>query len=187
MKITGVDLALRNSACVSLDENMKFLGCSIITSSVDDYDAEDLLLYNCNSLFSFLGKDAKDGIVMIEGLAFNSTSQAKDIIAGNFWHIRFALYSMEVEYHIVAPASWRAKVFPKSLKEKIKDDRKEYKSNNKQYKGLKEAALSCVPADVQKRFKKYLTDNKLHVKFMYDLADAYCIATHGVMLYNESR
>lgn len=192
MKIVGIDLALRNSACVSLDNNGKFLECKIITSTPREYEAEDLLLYNCNNVISFVSNNcndiSSDTIVIIEGLAFNSTSLAKDIIAGNFWHIRFALYMKEVEYHIVAPASWRAKVFTQEVKVKLKSDKKEAKiTGGKGNNLIKEAALSMVPLDVQKLFKKYLTDNKLNGKFIYDLADAYCIAMHGVLLYNESR
>ena len=192
MKIVGIDLALRNSACVSLDENCKFIDCKVITSTTSQFDAEDLLLYNCNNIMSFTidgCKDVKsDVIVMIEGLAFNSTSLAKDIIAGNFWHVRFSLYIREIEYHIVAPASWRAKVFSKEVKDNLKSNKKEAKSAGiSSSKLVKEAALSMVPKDVQNLFKKYLTDNKLNVKFMYDLADAYCIAKNGVLLYNESR
>lgn len=192
MKIVGIDLALRNSACVSLDDNCNFMDCKVITSSASKIDAEDLLLYNCNNIIPFVTngcEDVKsDVIVMIEGLAFNSTSLAKDIIAGNFWHIRFALYIKDIEYHIVAPASWRAKVFTKEIKEKLKKDKKEAKAASSSGNLLvKEAALSIVPKNIQNIFKKYLTDNKLNAKFMYDLADAYCIAKNGVLLYNESR
>lgn len=188
----GIDLALRNSACVSLDDNCNFMDCKVITSSASKIDAEDLLLYNCNNIIPFVTngcEDVKsDVIVMIEGLAFNSTSLAKDIIAGNFWHIRFALYIKDIEYHIVAPASWRAKVFTKEIKEKLKKDKKEAKAASSSGNLLvKEAALSIVPKNIQNIFKKYLTDNKLNAKFMYDLADAYCIAKNGVLLYNESR
>ena len=182
----GIDLALRNSACVSLDNNGKFLDCIVLTSIASKYDAEDLLIYNYSTIFNFIND--KQSIVMIEGLAFNSTSLAKDIIAGNFWNIRLGLYKEEIEYHIVAPASWRAKVFPSEVKERLKNDRKEANvAGIAGSKLIKEAALSIVPDNIKKEFKKYLTDNKLNVKFMYDLADAYCIAKHGVILYNESR
>jgi hypothetical protein len=192
LKIVGIDLALRNSACVSLDENGNYIDCKVITSTAEDFEAEDLLLYNCNSILGFAVdkcKNPKDElIVIIEGLAFSSVSLAKDIIAGNFWHVRFTFYMEEIEYHIVAPASWRARVFPEDIKSKLKADKKRLKDDGKTNgKLIKEAALSVVPLDVKKDFKKYLTLNKLNDKFMYDLADAYCIAKHGVLLYNESR
>lgn len=186
MKIVGIDLALRNSACVSLDENNRFLDCIVLTSTADQYDAENLLVYNYNTIFNFINDN--ESVVMIEGLAFNSTSLAKDIIAGNFWNIRLGLCKEDIEYHIVAPASWRAKVFPPEVKERLKTDRKAAKTAGiTGSKLIKEAALSLVPDNIKKEFKKYLTDNKLNAKFMYDLADAYCIAKYGVILYNESR
>lgn len=185
MHIVGVDLALRNSACVRLDNNLKLVDQLVITSSAQEYNNEDLLLYNQKCLDKFIGKD-KDIIVMIEGLAFNSTSLAKDIIAGNFWNIRLGLYAKNIEYHIVAPASWRANVFSKELKEKIKNDRKECKDNGKSYAGIKEAALSCVPKKDQETFKSYLTSNKYSAKFLFDLSDAWCMASYGVKLFNES-
>lgn len=183
MKIVGIDLALRNSALVALDEDLNLINVMIITSSSKKYDGEDLLNYNCKLIIDFV-KDNNIHIAMIEGLAFNSTSLAKDIIAGNFWNIRLKLYELNKEYHIIAPVSWRAKVFSKEQKDALKTYRKE---NGKYNTRLKDTALECVPDNIQKTMKKYLTDNKLSDKFIYDLADAYCIAKHGVLLYNESK
>jgi hypothetical protein len=184
MRIVGIDLALRNSAAVALDEEYKFLGCKVITSNAKTLDNEDLLIYNRNEILTFCG-NSNNLIIIIEGLAFNSPSLAKDIIAGNFWSIKLKLYENGTEYHTVPPVSWRAKVFSKEQKEELKSFKKE--NSGKSGLKVKEVALSCVPNNVISEFKKYLTDNKLNVKFLYDLADAYCIAKYGVILYNESK
>lgn len=187
IKIIGVDLALRNSAIVVLNSDYSFNSCKVVTS---DYTGEDLLIHNKNEVSSLID-DKENTIVFIEALSFNSASSTRDIMSGNFWYVKASLYEYGIETYSIEPASWRSKVFTKEVKEWSKDLRKELRDSGikgVRYKQvLKDAALKMVPDDVQILFKEYLTTNKIYAKFIYDLADAYCIATHGVNTYHEFR
>jgi hypothetical protein len=100
------------------------------------------------------------------------------------WYLktRFQV-ELDLSCIVIVPTSWRAKVFTQDQKDELKTYRKE---NNGYGTMLKDMALRNVPDDVKKIFKKYLTDNKLADKFIYDLADGFCIAKCGVML-NDSK
>lgn len=179
MNVVGIDLALRNSASVILDSDFNFVDCCVFTSDKKKIDEEELLVYNHRAISNFMqaGNATK---VFIEGLSFNSASLTKDIIAGNFWYLRTRLKEeLALSSTIISPASWRAKVFDAEQKAELK----EYRKVNKGYGNmLKEMALRNVPEEVRGHFIKYLTDRKLAGKFIYDLADAYCIAKYGVLI-----
>lgn len=185
MNILGIDLALRNTACFTLDHEYNCIDYCVITSDKKFYDDEGLLVYNSNKLSEFRRMTEAD-LIYIEGLSLSSASLAKDIIAGNFWYVRTTFHNdTDRVCKIAPPASWRAKVFTVDQKAEIK----EYRKNNggKYTTILKEIALRHIPDDLLEQCKKYLTDNKLSGKFIYDLADAYCIAKYGIMVTYDTK
>jgi hypothetical protein len=185
MNIMGIDLALRNTACVVLDENYNSIDFCILTSDKKLYDDERLLVYNADRLSEFRQRSDTNAI-FIEGLSLSSASLAKDIIAGNFWYIRTLFHlDKDIVCNVVAPASWRARVFTVDQKAEIKEFRK---NNGGKYTTiLKEIALRHVPEDLLEIYKKYLTDSKLSGKFIYDLSDAFCIAKYGIMVNYDTK
>jgi hypothetical protein len=183
MRIIGVDLALRNSAYVILNENGSFIDCGVVTSSARDYKDEKLLEHNSNKILSLLSNEQmNENFVILEGLSFNSITAFKDLIAGNYWHIRMELYSKKCKCYTVPAASWRAKLFSEEQKIFLSNYRKENKTYGDK---LKVCATQLVPLDVQKIFKEYLLKSKLHINFLYDLSDAYCIALYKIRHFDE--
>lgn len=188
MSTTGIDLALRNTACVILSDTFESIDFKIITSDKKLFDKEDLLLYNYANIYNLILENDVYGpndSICIEGLAFNSPSLTRDLIAGNFWYIKTRLYSdFNVLTEVISPASWRAKIFTADEKAELK----EYRKENKGYGNmLKEIATRHVPSDLFDEFKNYLTSKKLPAKFIYDLSESYCIATYGVILKNDTK
>lgn len=194
MKYVSIDLSMRSTALVAMDDDGS-INYKLVISDSKKINDEQLLMYNAIEIVDFINKH-KPKYVGLEGLSFGSISGSKDIIAGNFWYVRTQIYQhCDVELEIIPVLTWRSPLFDKeerkTLKEndklvkQLKKDMKEIKSKTEKSRILKENEELILKASI-----KYLTWEKLPVnirnmfqevgftKGCFDLTDAYFIANH---------
>jgi hypothetical protein len=197
----GIDLALRTTGIVFLDNDGAFLHCGLVTSDPKTTNNEDLLLHNYGRVMNIFDMSIKFKhesieVVALEGLSFNSPSMSVDLIAANHWQVRSFLHSNNIPIMIIPPKSWQKNVVTKeTLAEWAKDwpvtrakrgtklTKEEQKINNKSKaeirKLTKDHIYNSVPLDIRKQFEEYVVKSKLHKDSLFDLADAYCLANHA--------
>jgi hypothetical protein len=75
LNILAVDLSLRTTACVRVNEQGLFTDCFCVISNSASLNDEDLIIYNANSIVNYC-KSNDVNLVIIEGLSFNSLSSS---------------------------------------------------------------------------------------------------------------
>jgi hypothetical protein len=194
----GIDLALRNIGIVKLNDDGTFKDCKLITSDPKKINDEELLIHNSMGIWSFL-QDIKIGdekeYVALEGLSFGSKSASIDLIAANHWMLRAQLKDESCSITVIPPKSWQKSIVTKEIlaewakewpviraKRGMKLTKDETKTNNKSKaeirKKTKDYIYNSLPVDVRASINDYVKENKLKDDSVYDLADAYCIASH---------
>lgn len=189
----GIDLSLRSTGLCWNDGhgNVEF---KLINNKQDD---EELLYKNTEAILDFLkGKTVTE--INIEGLSFGSLSGSKDILAGNFWHLRVKLWEKysHIPINIIPVLTWRSPLFNKEERKAMKEAEKQSKAMKKTLKGLKgnerkkkieelggSPDLACdikyqtflkLPKDIQEKIIKITDKNG-----KYDLTDSYFICNHS--------
>ena len=114
---------MRSTGLVFTDGNI--VKYKLIQSKLND---EQLLDYNATEIVSFVSENKPD-VIVIEELSYNSKSSEKDLIDGNYWHIRTELKKAfpEIEIKIFTVAEWRNPLFNK-------EERKQWTENKKKLK-----------------------------------------------------
>ena len=113
----SIDLSLRTTACVLVDvDDFSVKDMLWITSDSKTIHNEELVEYNTQRVLDFAFKYEKDiDYIVIEGLSFNSLSSDKDLIAGNFWHLRVELHQLAMwNVGIVPVTAWRKSIIDKN-------------------------------------------------------------------------
>ncbi len=183
--IIAIDLSLRSTGICAFQEG-KLIDFAIIASATGNektkthlpvFNGEGLLIYNAERIKWFINRQDKyalDGVV-IEGLSFGGLSGNKDILQGNFWHIRCELFLECGQYNvpigIVPVTSWRSKTINKMEREEALE-----KYGKKTY--LKQGVYDKLPEEIKMRFQEYVTKNKLKKDAVYDLSDAYFLGKY---------
>lgn len=164
----GIDLSLRSTGISILDDNQRIVDCTLVCNPDQD---EEVLIKNSVDIISFLNW-YQPKFINLEGLSFGSLSSSKDILAGNFWYLRVALKQNfpDSNIKIVAVSSWRKYVLTKEFV-------RELKKQDLPKGWQKTECLKKLPEDVREKFEKYIHDNKLPKKSIFDLTDSYWIAT----------
>lgn len=192
----GIDLSLRSTGLVHINENGELIRFKLVQPSAKEYQDESNLIYNAEEILTFIGR-VNPSVIGLEDLSYNSISSSKDLIAGNFWYLRTQLkiHYPEIPLMIVPVLSWRSPLFTKA-------ERSEKKENDKSLKILKDK-LKTIKSKKEKQELakeneelilksniKYLTYNKLpdEIKYefseynynngLFDLSDAYWIANY---------
>lgn len=181
----GIDLSLRSTGLVAIDENLdvKLFGIINSVNKEDKTDLpvlndEDLLIYNSQKIISFISNVNQVWSIdhiNLEGLSFGGVSGSKDILQGNFWEVRCEItkkYS-SIPVKIIPVTTWRSKVLNK-------DDRDSALAKYGKAKYLKEGCVDKLPDEVKNKFEEYISINKYKKASIYDLTDAYFIAKHGL-------
>jgi len=173
--IISIDLSLRSTGVIALDDNKNIIDFKLIKSSNKPHkilpclNDEDLIIYNSTEIVKFvsqvIGKHGLDAI-LIEGLSFGSLSGSKDSIAGNIWVLRVELKKKFplIPVHIIPVQSWRSKILNKQ-------DRADAKAKYGK-KWQKEGVVEKLPEEVKEKFVAYITKNKFDKTGLFDLADA---------------
>lgn len=182
--IIGIDLSLRSTGIVSLNEDSTLSDFAIIASltgnekskskaNIPIKNQEELLIHNAKEICAFIDTQmsfsAIDGIAL-EGLSFGGISGSKDILQGNFWHVRCEIFKRfgDIPIGIIPITSWRAKVLDKKKKSK-------YLEIHGKKKYLKQGVVDELPEDVREAFKEYIKLERFKKDSIYDLADAYFV------------
>jgi hypothetical protein len=193
MKIIGIDLSLRSTGLVCVD-NSNF-DYKLIVTDPKKLNDEELIAYNWTLIELFITKHNPTHIA-IEGLSFNSLSSSKDLLAGNFWYIRTRLFASypEIKVDIIPVLTWRSPLFNKEERKSLKECDKKVKDLKKLMKTMtKDQKAECAIENkeiIQGANIKYLTWMKLpdiiksefhkvgFTKGGFDLTDAYFLAKH---------
>lgn len=130
---------MRSTGLVFTDGNdIKY---KLIQSKLND---ELLLDYNANEVVAFALETLPD-VIVIEELSYNSKSSEKDLIDGNYWHIRTELRKAlpNVDIKIFTVAEWRNPLFNKEERKQWTENKKKLSELEKSMKGLsrKERAI----------------------------------------------
>jgi hypothetical protein len=170
--IIGIDLSLRSTGLVRLSLDGELLDFDIVRSP--KLTEENLLLYNTKNIMKFI-EMGKIYSVAIEGLSLNGKSAMKDMIDGNYWMVRSAIkkYNSKIFIGAIPVLTWRCDILSK----------KERKKAKKVKDGLKIFVVDKLDTEIQIAFLKYLKQQNLPNKSLYDLADAYFIAQHRIKLF----
>lgn len=177
--IIAIDLSLRSTGLTCISNSGELLDFEIVTSKKEEYDNEELLLYNASNVCRFISNcelnlnESINGIA-IEGLSFGGIGGKKDVLQGNFWVLLTHLktYFNDIPVGKIPVLSWRSKVLSKE----------EQREAKKTKDGLKKAVIDKLPADVNPRFEKYLEETKLPKKCLADLADSYFLGQYRLSL-----
>lgn len=196
----GIDLALRKTGIVVLDDKSKFVSCEVISSDPKKHNDEALLLHNRDKMLKFfcgiIPTNKRSPInISLEGLSFNSPSASVDLIAANHWIIRCDISQLDVNLNVISPKSWQKSIIDKEVLKFLSDSfptvrakkgkkltKEEAAANTKakaqRRKETKIRILAAVPDDIKDEFDKYILTNKLPKDTILDLADAYHIAKY---------
>lgn len=170
----AIDLSLRSTGLVSLNDSTFELEDFAVISNPDLND-EELIVENCRQIRNFVERNYAENIC-IEGLSFGSVSSSKDLLAGQFWHLRTKLYKIGT-LHIVPVQRWRCrKIFSKE----------EYEYFKGMKDGLKWMVVDKIPGEITARFNEYIMKHNLKDKAIFDLCDAYMMAYFQIKTLEEN-
>lgn len=178
--LVSVDLSLRSSGVCILDSKGNLIDFKIVAPSVKEFNNEELLNYIAKDIIGFVSQYEKNlKAVVIEGLAYAGKSSCKDMISGNFWHLRCSLKERfgDIPCGVVSVSEWRGYVLNK-------EEQKEAKIRDKKT-GLKNACVSKLPLEVREEFVRYIRDSKMKRESIYDLVDAYFLGIYRLTLNKE--
>ena len=199
----GIDLALRKSGVVVLDDNGNLKSLEVIDSTNKKLKDEDLLLNNklaIKNLLEELSSKYTIKCIFLEGLSYNSVSSSKDLIGANYWLSMIEMKILDIKYVVIPPKSWqkiiatKEKLLPivekfpiKRANKKEKLTKEEVKLNTKHKaetrKELKNLILNSIPENIRIQITEYIENNKKVEDFKYDLADAYFITKLSMSKY----
>ena len=192
MNILGIDLSMRSTGCcLIINDVANFI---LIQPSDKEYTEEKLLIHISKEILTWIDSfSIIPDYINIEGLSLNSQSNSKDILYGNFWHLRCNLYQKypNVNINVIPVQSWRSPLFNKEERKEIKEADKKVKELKKEIKNLKKLEKSKILLDnediIYKANIKYQTFLKLPSDVSktitdinkhdgkYDLTDSYFI------------
>jgi hypothetical protein len=189
MSFLGIDLSLRSTGLVFL--NQDHIEYKLITSDAKKLNDEELLLYNIKEILAFIDYH-RPKYIGLEGLSFGSVSSSKDILAGNFWCLRTAIYEKLTTPDIIPVLTWRSKLFDKVERAELKRNMELVKELKKEVAKLPKEEKKQLLLDnellIERANIKYVTWEKLpepiksdfhkvgFTKGGFDLTDAYFIA-----------
>jgi hypothetical protein len=172
--LIAMDMSMRSSGLIALEPDNEIIDLSVIVTTKKDFpDQEDLIIHITDTVINFIEKHSANSFV-IEGMAFAGLSGFKDVIAGIYWGVRVAIWRTFPQMLVgsVPVTSWRAPVLNK-------EERKYAKENfSPQAEAIKIATVNKLPTEIYDRFHDYLGENKMSIKKMYDLADAYFLGVY---------
>lgn len=190
MTYIGIDLSLRSTGVCVIDNGDPHF--HLIKTS-DKLKDETLLRHIWNEIYSIVRQYNKP-VIKIEGLSYDSISNSKDIIAGNFWFVKTHLHILNHKVQVIPVSEWRNPLFTKEERKLLTENKKLFKQYESECKGISRAEKKLLNQQNQELLNnadiKYLTfyklpDNvKLQIesiasdKSKYDLSDAYFIASH---------
>lgn len=127
MNIIGCDLSLRSTGLVLVGNEFKH---KIVAPSAKQYNDEELLIYNSDTICSFIEQNYPDEF-RIESLSLNSISGSKDILWGNYWHLRTEIKKRfpSLVIRTIPVLQWRCAVLSKEEQRQIKECAKLLKQN----------------------------------------------------------
>ena len=183
MNIIGIDLALRHTGVVILNDKCQIVNTFVISTDKIK-DEEIFILYE--EIFQTVLKNYDLDIINIEGLSYGSVSSRRDIIAGLFWYLKMFFFKQKLQTNIVPVLSWRNKLFTKQELKNIRLAKKELKKIDRkkspeQYKILKDQSdiklqtYLKLPENVKMQFLKQFKKKA----DIYDATDAYFIAKYS--------
>jgi len=170
MITVGIDLSMRSTGLVALNDERKIISKMLIMPSAKEYNDEHLLFHVSENISRFLCKLVeKDEVrVVIEGLSLGSASGSKDILYGNYWMARCAVKSVEetIDIFSVPVTRWRKYIVNKDDRDRIKEE--DLKD------GLKIVAVEKLPENVKEELQLYVKVTPgAKPASLYDLTDAY--------------
>jgi len=196
--IIGIDQSMKSTAVVALNlkGEMVDFGLIIPPSSLNK---EETIHYIWEPLYFTIGKNY--GVIKgiaIEGLAFSAFGNTKDLLYGIQWYVRTRLKVEfpEILVGVINVQTWRSCIL-------TREEQRLYKTKYGKI-GLKIGVVEKLPNEIKMQFDKYLELNKdeinacrvkdwkpgckskKYLESMYDLADAWGIATHRLKLYNTT-
>lgn len=176
--IIGIDLSLRSTGIVVLNEREELQSFKLIQSPKKQYQSqEESIINNATEICKFIKESsydmgyAIDGIAL-EGLSYGGVSGSKDVLYGNYWVLRCALYTnFKCSQTIIPVAKWRASVITPNEKRKL------FEKYGKGSVSLKQGCVDKLPSYVFDKFGSYIESLKdIKKASIYDLSDAYWIA-----------
>lgn len=180
MLFTGIDLSLRNTGLVTLDKDGNLKDFAIVSNKENE---EALIDNNVKDIMSYL-INSNTTHIAIEGLSFMSVSSSRDIISGNYWHLRCSIYSLNKNcstnkffLEVVPVSRWRKFVISK-------ERAKELKATGEK-KWQKKEVVRKLPLNIKEQFDLYIKGNKLKKDSIYDLTDAFWLSNY-LRIQNEA-
>lgn len=178
----GIDLSLRSSGLVRLDDDNNLLDFDVVSvcnkKYVQGVNDEEMLIYIADKIVYFVERNNDKEAVAIEGLSFQSASSSKDLVWGNFWFLRVRLRMLypDMLIGVIPVISWRNPL----LSNLTKEERKKLKGNK-----MKQHCVELLPTDVKELFSDYVMKHDLKEEAIYDLTDAYFLAKFRNSLKGE--
>lgn len=166
----SLDVSMRSTGIVILDDDGNLIDKNIVSNP--DEDNEELLDKNSKDITGFL-KQFELTTISYEGLSFQGKSAKRDLIDGNYWHLRWSLktHFPHCDIFIIPVERWRKQVIPlerkRELKQLIKDG--EMKKAN----WHKNECVRVLPDDIRENFEIFVEERKLKKGSIYDITDAY--------------
>lgn len=189
----GIDLSLRSTGLVFINKDTVIY--KLISSDSKNLNDEELLIYNSYQICKFI-KECNPTHIGLEGLSFGSISASKDILAGNFWHLRAEICILfpDIIVDIVPVLSWRSKLFNKEERTLLKENMGKVKALKEEMKNFSKEDKKKLVLDNEELILnsdiKYVTWKKVPEPYKsefekigfrkgaYDLSDAYHIAKY---------
>jgi hypothetical protein len=169
--ILAMDMSMRSSALVVVDfkGNLKHFELAVTEKDQFEFE-EDLIDYIADRVLA-VWRSFDVTQFVIEGLAFAKASQKKDVIAGIYWGVRCAVRRERPTVLIgsVPVSTWRNWMTTKAERDSVKKDCRD---------PLKNVVVMKTPIDVREEFMRYVVHEGYGVTALFDLCDAYWIATY---------
>ena len=175
MKATvAMDMSMRSSGLVCLKKKTdELVDFKVLKTDRKDYgDFHERLIADISrDTVDFIEKHDAD-VFVIEYLALSRKSAVADVIAGLHWGIRTRINedSPHVLIGTITVTEWRAHTVPIEIRRAAKD--KYPRDHNKWM------VVDQLPYHIADTFEKYVKDNKMPEKTIFDLADAYYLGVY---------
>jgi len=174
--LLSIDPSLKSTGWVLFcNETKSMIDFGVIKTEPENYSyEEDRLIYISNTLMDTTNNILKIDMV-IEGLAFGAKNAKKDEIDGLHWWLRicFRLYQPGL-IGVIPVEEWRGNF-------STKDEKKAAKARWKK-DPLKKMMVEKLPKYIDKKFRKYIKENKYSDESIYDLTDAYFLGLYRLSL-----
>lgn len=191
-KILGIDLSIRSTGLCLLTKSS--YNYSLIQPN-DKLKDEEVINHNSTKILEFI-TEYNPTHIGIEGLSHNSISSSKDLIAGNFWHLRTEIFKLNKNLivDIIPVKSWREPLFTKEERKQLRENEKLVKKLKADIKQLSKSEKTKILLENEDLIKhgniKYLTWEKLPEPMKsdfetlgfshgaFDISDSYFIAKY---------